>query len=275
MLRLQLILIWISVAGYVMSACLAIGGSIFRKPALTRIPYKIGWIALIPLVAALGLRWYQTGHFPYWGSYEVLTSYACGAAILIQLFGLMLPQYRSVVGWLAPVVFLMLGLGAMGTKNIEDIPRSYYVFWLYVHIAFAKLAYGSALLAAGMGTMFLWKTRRGTAEHTEEEPSADLKKIDGLNYALSGFAFIMLGIMIVSGAIWAYKAWGAYWRWDPIETWAFVSWLVYGIGLHLRFSMGWRGKKAAWLSIVALVLVLFAFFGIPLIYPTAHEHLSY
>lgn len=267
MLKTQLILLWISVFFYVVAASLTIAGSWFSKPNWRQWSYVVAWLGLVPQTAALLLRWYQTGHFPYWGTYEVYTSYAWGAALLIQLFSMLVPAARSIVGWLWPVVFLMIGLGAMGTKEIEEIPRTFYTFWLGVHIFFAKLSYGSALIAAGLGGAFLW--RRKTAD------PAELERLDRLNYSVSGFAFIMLGIMILSGSIWAYKAWGAYWRWDPIETWALISWLVYGIALHLRFSWGWQGVRAAWLSIAALLLILFAFFGIPLFYPTAHEHLTY
>jgi len=66
----------------------------------------------------------------------------------------------------------------------------------------------------------------------------DIKKIDHWSYQFSAFAFVMLGIMIASGAVWAFKAWGSYWSWDPIETWALISWLVYGLYFHLRTTMG-------------------------------------
>jgi len=101
------------------------------------------------------------------------------------------------------------------------------------------------------------------------------EKLDILIYRFSAFAFVMLGIMIASGAVWAYKAWGRYWGWDPIETWALISWLVYGLYLHLRITLGWKGRRAAWLALFAVVLVIFSFFGIPLVYPSVHEHLKY
>jgi ABC-type transport system involved in cytochrome c biogenesis permease subunit len=68
--------------------------------------------------------------------------------------------------------------------------------------------------------------------------------------------------MIASGAIWAHGLWGRYWGWDPVETWSLISWLTYGLNLHLRVSLGWRGRRAAWLAIGSLFGVIFLFFGL-------------
>jgi ABC-type transport system involved in cytochrome c biogenesis permease subunit len=80
----------------------------------------------------------------------------------------------------------------------------------------------------------------------------------------------MMGIMIASGAIWAYKSWGRYWGWDPIETWSLICWLAYGAYLHLRIN-GLRGKAAAWLCFVVIIVAVFSFFGAPYLYPTIHD----
>ena len=65
-----------------------------------------------------------------------------------------------------------------------------------------------------------------------------------------------------AGAIWAYGLWGRYWGWDPMETWTLISWLTYGLYIHLRATMGWRDARGAWLALVAFVFILIAFGGI-------------
>jgi ABC-type transport system involved in cytochrome c biogenesis permease subunit len=71
--------------------------------------------------------------------------------------------------------------------------------------------------------------------------------------------------MIAAGSIWAKNLWGSYWSWDPVETWSLLSWLVYGVALHLRVTMGWRGRKLAWLLVFAIIGVLVSFWGVNLI----------
>ena len=71
--------------------------------------------------------------------------------------------------------------------------------------------------------------------------------------------------MIAAGSIWAKNLWGSYWTWDPVETWSLLSWLVYGVALHLRFTMGWGGRRLAWLLVLAIVGVLVSFWGVNLV----------
>jgi ABC-type transport system involved in cytochrome c biogenesis permease subunit len=83
------------------------------------------------------------------------------------------------------------------------------------------------------------------------------------------FGFITDAIMISAGSIWAKDLWGSYWSWDPVETWSLISWLIYGIVIHLRVTLGWRGSKLAWLVIGALTTVLISFFGVNLVVDTS------
>ena len=69
-------------------------------------------------------------------------------------------------------------------------------------------------------------------------------------------------VMIASGAIWAHGLWGRYWAWDPVETWSLIAWLIYGVNLHLRFTLDWKGRKAAWLALFSVVTIVITFFGI-------------
>ena len=98
-------------------------------------------------------------------------------------------------------------------------------------------------------------TRRGRAS----ERSAAL---DEGAARLVAVGFLGHTVMIASGAIWANGLWGRYWGWDPIETWSLVTWLTYAVYLHLRFTLGWSGRRAAWLGLVAAAGIVLTFFGI-------------
>jgi ABC-type transport system involved in cytochrome c biogenesis permease subunit len=86
--------------------------------------------------------------------------------------------------------------------------------------------------------------------------------MDELMFRYLIFGFITDAVMIASGAIWAKNLWGNYWSWDPVETWSLVAWLIYGLAIHLRVTMGWKGRKLAWILIFAIAGVIISYFGI-------------
>jgi ABC-type transport system involved in cytochrome c biogenesis permease subunit len=85
--------------------------------------------------------------------------------------------------------------------------------------------------------------------------------LEDLTFRIICFGFVSLAVEMGAGAIWAYKLWGRYWAWDPMETWTLISWLTYALYLHLKVTMGWRGARMAWLAIIAFVFILIAFGG--------------
>ncbi|ADG82284.1 cytochrome c biogenesis protein CcsA [Thermincola potens] len=275
-IKVQVILFWAAVTVYVAATCLNLIAIIFRKPNLTNFSPCLAVIGFLPHTAGIILRWMQTGHFPYWGKYEVFNSYAW-AFILLYLVLFLIKRELKVTGTvLFPVAFFMIGIALTGSKETTEIPSTFLTYWLGVHVAFAKLAYGSGLISAFFGGLYLWRAGKSNTDSGEDVPGwvPSLDFCDFYTYRFAVFAFICMSIMIGAGAVWAYKAWGRYWGWDPVETWSLVSWFVYGTLLHLRVTMGWRGKRGAWLSIIAVFIVLFSYFGMPLIYDTVHEHLE-
>lgn len=276
-IKLQLVLFWASVGFCFLGTFFFVASLSFRKDNFVRYGVWMSFLALVPLTAALADRWMQTGHFPYWGIYEVFTSYAWGG-LFFYLSAQTWKSSLKIAGIVVlPVVMLMVGVAVMNSAEMQEIPRTFFTYWLGIHILFAKLSYGSVLISAALALSYLIKRRQ--EEKGEISPLMaklpDLDQIDHRSYQFAAFGFVMLGIMMASGAVWAFKAWGRYWNWDPIETWAFISWLVYGLYLHLRITMGWRGRKASWLALLAVILVIFAFFGVPLVSDSVHEHLKY
>jgi cytochrome c-type biogenesis protein CcsB len=92
-----------------------------------------------------------------------------------------------------------------------------------------------------------------------------------LNYKLITLGFPLLTLAIISGSLWAESAWGSYWRWDPREVWSLTTWFIYAIILHARLIAGWRGKRAAILSIVGFLIIIITFFGINLLEKGIHQ----
>lgn len=276
-IKIQLLLFWISVGLCFLGTFLFVASISFKKEHLVKSGVIMAYLAFVPMTAALGGRWMQTGHFPYWGVYEVFTSYAWGALLFYLAVQWWKPGLKVAGTLVLPAVMLMVGVAVMNSTEMKEIPRTFFTFWLGIHILFAKLSYGAVLISASLAVSCLVKGKQEARGQVSPLMAKlpDKDKIDHWSYQFAAFAFVMLGIMIASGSVWAFKAWGRYWNWDPIETWALISWLVYGFYLHMRITMGWQGNRASWLAILAVVLVVFAFFGVPLISDSVHEHLKY
>jgi ABC-type transport system involved in cytochrome c biogenesis permease subunit len=130
--------------------------------------------------------------------------------------------------------------------------------WLTSHVITAAIAYAAFALAAGLAVMQLLKTASKVSQETI--------------YRIVASGFVMLSITIVLGAIWAEQAWGSYWSWDPKETWALVTWIIYALYLHLHRRLGWKGKTASIMVIAGFVLVLFTFFGVNYLLSGLHSY---
>jgi cytochrome c-type biogenesis protein CcsB len=97
-----------------------------------------------------------------------------------------------------------------------------------------------------------------------------LETLDNINYRCLTFGFPLMTMGIISGAVWANSAWGGYWRWDPKETWALITWFLYAALLHGRLTVGWRGRRAAIFAIIGFASLLFTFLGVNLLLTGEH-----
>jgi cytochrome c-type biogenesis protein CcsB len=191
------------------------------------------------------------------------------ALLLFLVFQFTVKKMRPLGVLVLPVVFVLLGWGGTLMKEVATtIAPALQSWWLWVHITGASIGFASVLIAAGLGLMYLLKEKK-TGGIYEKLP--DLGAIDILSYRFVAGGFIMYGLMIISGAYWSNTVKGSYWNWDPVEVWSLVSWLIYGIYLHLRVTFGWRGTKLAWYALLALVVMIVSYWGIPFSVETFHS----
>jgi cytochrome c-type biogenesis protein CcsB len=131
--------------------------------------------------------------------------------------------------------------------------------WLVIHVSAAIISGGVFLLANAISAAYLYldsMERKGPRTlWAQRLPS--LEVLDQLSYRLVAFVFPLWTFAVIAGAIWAESAWGRYWGWDPKETWAFITWVAYAAYLHARVTIGWRGRRAAWLCLFAGSTFLF------------------
>jgi len=131
--------------------------------------------------------------------------------------------------------------------------------WLVIHVSTAIISGGVFLLANVISAAYLYldnmENKGPRKVWADRLPS--LEVLDQLSYRLIAFVFPLWTFSVIAGAIWAESAWGRYWGWDPKETWAFITWVAYAAYLHARVTVGWRGRRAAWLCLLAGSTFLF------------------
>ena len=237
-----------------------IAGRIFSRPRLATAATRFLAVGLTLHTVLVAWRWVATGHVPTIGNFEnaLLGGWFVAA---MSLWAARRDRYPLVAAATLPFALLALGAGALSDTAHSPLVASLNTFWLYIHIFFAWLGYGAYTVSCGAAIVFLLKTRAGQPPAAEDE----LARIDELMFRSAAFGFVNDGIMIAAGAIWAKDLWGSYWSWDPVETWSLLTWIVYGLALHLRTTLGWRGRRLAWLLLFAVITVIISAFGVNLV----------
>ena len=231
----------------------------------------IGWLLSLAGVLARALA---AGRAPWGNMFEFTTT-----AIVFVVGVYLLMVWRAGIRWLGLPVSLLATVGnglavTVFYVAVAPLVPALHSVWFLIHIVAAAIA-GSAFNVGGlMSILYILKKRaedRGTVRgYLAWLPSA--RRIDLLTYRFHAFAFPLWTFTVAAGAIWAEYAWGRYWGWDPKETWALVTWVVYACYLHARSTAGWRGTKAAVVAIVGLASFWFNFIGINLLVSGLHSY---
>jgi cytochrome c-type biogenesis protein CcsB len=209
----------------------------------------LGWLmglglaaAAAPLVIYLYARWKKDD------SFFAVADRAMFVSILLQVLALVAFLIRASDGQ-----YGSLDAEGLFPTNLKASP---FILSGLVGSIFVSLLY----------LMLLW--RRSDLERLL--PSSE--NLDRITYKTICIAFPLLTLMIAAGAYWANRTWGSYWSWDPKETWAAITWLVYAGYLHMRITRGWRGRRAAYFAILGFAVVMFTFFGVTYLLPGLHAY---
>lgn len=216
----------------------------------------LGFLLLFAGVLARGI---SAARVPWGNMYEFSITGAlafCGA----YLFALRKYDLRWLGLLVSIAVLLTLGT-AITLLYVPSAPLmpALKSIWLIIHVSAAIISGGVFLLSNIIAAAYLYldsmEERGERRAWAKRLPS--LEVLDQLSYRLVAFVFPLWTFSVIAGAIWAEYAWGRYWGWDPKETWAFITWVAYAAYLHARVTAGWRGRKAAWLCILAGSTFLF------------------
>ena len=221
----------------------------------------LGVLAHLVAVVTRGLAVHRA---PWGNMYEFITALTCVAAIF---FGYIVVRYRAwpLGVFVMGAVVLALGLA----ETIIYTPAGPLVpalqsYWLSIHVTSMTLATGIFFVAAVLGIMYLIAERyrkqvaagKATAGNGLLARIPSAAQLDKLTYRTVVFGFPVWTFGVIAGAIWADQAWGRYWGWDPVETWAFITWVIYAAYLHARATAGWRGARAHYIQLLGFVCLI-------------------
>lgn len=210
---------------------------------------------LIIHTLALVVLSYTLGHPPFTNIYETLLFLSW---LMVIIYLLVLKQYEWVYLDFASLLLssVVLFYSLMHCWESKPLLPALQSPWLHIHVTSCFLAYAFFCLAALCGLIYLFKPH---------------KEISGVSLKLINFGFPLLSFGIISGAIWAYFAWGRYWGWDPKEVWALITWLFY-LGIFHARLVGFKDKSLAYLNLIGFFILLFTYLGVNLLLSGLHSY---
>nr|BDA97393.1 cytochrome c biogenesis protein [Cryptomonas sp. NIES-345]BDA98354.1 cytochrome c biogenesis protein [Cryptomonas sp. NIES-1327] len=266
----------------------------------------IGFYSIIAsntiLTIILTLRWNESGYFPLSNLYESLLCFTWGSTIVILMLEIItsLPflTATTIPLPLLTVSFATLVLPDNMQKSAPLVP-ALKSNWLMMHVSIMMLSYATLIIGSMLSIVFLFLSQENSQNkptylkkeanklinttlivNNEEETMYLIQKnkltilqsIDNLSYRTIGFGFPLLTIGIIAGAVWANEAWGSYWSWDPKETWALITWVVFAAYLHTRITNSSKGKSHAILASVGFVVVWICYLGVNFLGKGLHSY---
>jgi cytochrome c-type biogenesis protein CcsB len=252
--------------------------------------------ANVTLFSILSWRWISHGYFPLSNLYESLLFLSW-----VLLFIHLLLEYKTsskIVGpIMTPIVLLINGFSNLSLplemQKASPLVPALQSNWLMMHVSLMMLSYGTLITGSLLAILFLMLSLKHSKFKNNKEnfnldkgvltlksntktslviASQFLEDIDNLSYRIISLGFPFLTIGIIAGAVWANEAWGSYWSWDPKETWALITWLIFAAYLHARIIKGWEGIKPAILASIGFVVIWICYLGVNFLGQGLHSY---
>jgi cytochrome c-type biogenesis protein CcsB len=261
-------------------------------------------IANILLFFILCSRWIVSGYFPLSNLYESLLFLTC-MLLTIYLYIEFRTKSKLMGAILIPVALLINGFANLtlsaDMQKASPLVPALQSNWLMMHVSMMMLSYAMLIMGSLLCILFLVISRyqevdlRAVDEFYSPlynvmtdyyeaklfSPSDEflglgklklLHSIDNWSYRIIGLGFPFLTVGIIAGGVWANEAWGSYWSWDPKETWALITWIIFATYLHSRITKGWEGKKTAILGSVGFFVIWICYLGVNFLGKGLHSY---
>jgi cytochrome c-type biogenesis protein CcsB len=237
----------------------------------------VGWLLQLGAIVSRGAAVHR---LPWGNMYEFTLALTFTAVTAFLVILVRQPVRYLGMFVMAPIVLaLALAVLVLYVAPAPLMP-ALHSYWLAIHVTAAIIASGVFTVATAATVMFLIADRHAVAVAAGKPVRfaalgrimPDPETLDRTAYRAYAFAFPIWTFAVIAGAIWAEAAWGHYWQWDPKETWAFITWIVYAGYLHARATAGWRGRKAAYVAMLGFVTIIFNFFVVNIFITGMHSY---
>ncbi|MEU2613077.1 c-type cytochrome biogenesis protein CcsB [Micromonospora sp. NPDC007271] len=238
------------------------------------------WVTTLAVVLHLGAvltRGLAAERMPWGNMYEyVLTATFIGAAAWLAVLWKQ-PSLRRLGLFLTLVMVLLLAFAELKLYvQVTPLMPALQSYWFIIHVSTIIFASGILLLGVVPAAAYLmragWEQGRRSFPYTLARRLPAAAGLERLTFALHAFAFPVFTFAVIAGAIWAEAAWGRAWGWDPKETWAFISWVVYAGYLHARATPSVKRNVATWIAIVGFLTMLMNLFGVNFFFTGLHSY---
>lgn len=256
---------------YIVSAVLYFIYLFTKREKAASAGYITAIVGLFVHSIALVMRTIESGHAPFTNMYESL-SFLGWSAVLAYL--VMEGKYKirkaGPYFFLIVIAILALASSPLMPKAATPLVPALQSYWLWLHVSVTLM--GEAFFAIAFVTSILYLVA-DSREKKGIKTTISSERLDSLSYRCIavGFPLFTLG-GLVFGMVWAYKAWGSYWSWDPKEVWSLITWFVFALYLHTRVVMGWKGRRSALIAILGFLAALFTYFGVNYLLAGLHSY---
>lgn len=243
-----------------------------KKNWLHKITIALSSGATALMLVQLIVRTSQTGRLPVNSVYEFLLLFSF-VLLVFSVFWLVKIKLNVVASFILAVATILLGVSFALSDAAAPLMPALQSRWRVIHVLTAIIAYAAFAVDFGLAIFYVIAIPRKTPEGgLTVEKAARTSLLEKLMFNSVVIGFIFLTLLIVTGSIWAEDAWGAWWSWDPKETWALITWIIYAVYMHLYSKPAWRGHKGCYLSIIGFACVLFTLLGVSFLMGGLHSY---
>jgi len=262
--NLELVIFALATTLYLIAWGWHLSGWKLGSAAQNKIAIRILWVGWVLHLLMVGLRWYLAEHVPMLSAFEFVTFFALLVIGVFLLFAL--KERNQMLGvFLLPVGLGLMIYAAFMPKLIEPELPIYASLLLKFHILTTLLGYAAWTITFAASVSYLY------LEHRKQASPA---LFDLMAYRAAFYALCFHTLGMITGAMWGDRVFGQLWFWDPKETWTFITWLIFLAYLHARYTLDWRGRRAAILAIIGFVSLVFTYVGVDFLLPQIHGAMS-
>ncbi len=222
-------------------------------------------------------RWIKANYFPISNLFESLI-FLCTMLLLLSLFIEKKSNNKLITPIVSPIIFLLNFFANFILPNslqqISPLVPSLQSDWLMFHVSTMILSYATLIIGSLLAILYLILNFFSQKENLKlaYSKSLILENIDNFSYRIIGIGFPLLTLGIIAGAVWANEAWGNYWSWDPKETWALITWLIFATYLHARIIKKWEKEKAALIASFGFFIIWLCYLGVNFLSKGLHSY---